>query len=396
MLQQKHILILHPHFTLSGGAGKFALEVGQRLAKRDYKVSVINMKSKDKLTLSFPNIRVIDVKGPLTSSFLFWLLFPYWYWKVSKMIDMLKPDVLFPQVFPAQWWALLYKHFHPHMRTVWMCQEPSAFIHSETWIKAIHSPLKRFIASMIKNLLAPIDIWLANKADAVIANSKFSLEMIQHIYGIDESKLSVAYPGVSDAFLVQKPETSREHTVVTVSRLSKFKNIDFLIKTFVKFAEQRKEAWHLHVVGDGEEKKSLERLVSSLNAQSFIHLAGQLSDQKLSGLLRASTFYLSAAVDEPFGISLVEAQASGAIVIAHNSGGPKETIINDKTGKLVDHLDSELYVQAMNESLIKNLAVKLSKNAHSHSESFNWNSTTNKVNKVLFPSDKESPPFVFN
>lgn len=388
MKHKKHILILHPHFTLPGGAGKFVLEVGQRLAEQGYKVSIISMRSKLSLTQAAPDVRFIDVKGPLTDSFLFWIFFPYWYWRVSHMIKMLKPDVLFPQVFPAQWWALFYKHFHPDMRVVWMCQEPSAFIHSDTWIRAIHSPLKRSIASLIKNLLAPIDIWLAQKADVVLANSNFSLGMIKQKYGFDNSKMLVAYPGVSDAILKQRFQAKREPLVVTVSRLSTFKNINFLIRAFVQFAKQREEKWQFHIVGDGEEKESLQKAISSLNAESYIDLTGQLSNTKLSSLLSSSTFYLSAAIDEPFGISLVEAQASGAIAVAHNSGGPKETVIPDKTGKLIEYLDEKLYVKAMNECLKEGNSTQLSKSAHLHGKTFSWESTTDTVESVLFAGDK--------
>lgn len=385
MKRKQHVLILHPHFTLPGGAGKFVLEVGERLAKLGYKVTVISMQSKYHLKNSAPNVRFIDVKGPLTSSFFFWILFPFWYWRISKMIDVLQPDVLFPQVFPAQWWALIYKRFHPSLRVVWMCQEPSAFIHSRLWINAIQSPLKRIIAHIIRLPLSAIDKSLARQADVVLANSKFSLQAIKDTYHIHQSKLAVVYLGVSANLLSSNQAESRQPIAVTVSRLSGFKNIDFLIKTFVQFANQKQVAWQFYIVGDGEKKEELKKLIKTLHAEEIVLIRGQLSDVKLAKLLKTSTLYLSAALDEPFGISLVEAQAAGVIPIAHNSGGPQETIINHHTGRLVNQLNAESYLEAMDECLQPKHVKSYSIAATNHGKSFTWQKTTSLIESVLFP-----------
>lgn len=388
MSTKPHILILHPHFTLPGGAGKFVIEISQRLVERGYKVTVVSMISNPSLTRVAKGVEFIDVGGPVTSSFSFWLLYPYWYWRVQSLINQHQPDVLFPQVFPAQWWAFIYKFLHPSQKVVWMCQEPSAFIHSDRWIKALHSPIKRSLAMVLKGILGPIDIWLARQADAVIANSEYSMAEIMQVYRSENLKVSVAHLGVSDLILKAKYQPERRPLAVTVCRLSAFKNVDFLIRTFHQFAQTQSQKWQLSIIGDGEERMALQQLITSLGAEDEIKILGVVGDQELVEQLSHATFYLSAAIDEPFGISIVEAQALGAIAIAHQSGGPQETIIEGKTGYLVKNLDSNEYIAAMSKSLVGSKTRQLSKQAFQHGQTFTWVRTTDEVEQALLASNE--------
>src|SRR3989344_1349601 len=59
--------------------------------------------------------------------------------------------------------------------------------------------------------------------------------------------------------------------------------------------------------------------------------------------------FLCLSRDEDFGISSVEAQMCGTLVIAYNSGGYKETVINKKTGILFDKYTTEGLIMAIRE-----------------------------------------------
>ncbi len=65
---------------------------------------------------------------------------------------------------------------------------------------------------------------------------------------------------------------------------------------------------------------------------------GSVSDETLDDLYSNARALLYPVEDEDFGIVPVEAMAHGLPVIAHNSGGPKETIIAGETGILFDDL----------------------------------------------------------
>ena len=59
--------------------------------------------------------------------------------------------------------------------------------------------------------------------------------------------------------------------------------------------------------------------------------------------------FITTSKEEDFGMTPVEAMASGKPVIAPNEGGYKETIINGVTGKLIDNINVEKLVEAIQE-----------------------------------------------
>lgn len=65
------------------------------------------------------------------------------------------------------------------------------------------------------------------------------------------------------------------------------------------------------------------------------------------GLYAKAKGFIALAKDEDFGMTVVEAMASGAPVIAYNGGGFKETVVNDKTGLLIDSTDSLVIEKAI-------------------------------------------------
>jgi alpha-1,3/alpha-1,6-mannosyltransferase len=63
------------------------------------------------------------------------------------------------------------------------------------------------------------------------------------------------------------------------------------------------------------------------------------SDEELVKLYSGSTAVLFSAINEDFGIAPLEGMASSKPVISVNEGGPKETILDGKTGFLVNSVD---------------------------------------------------------
>ena len=146
MATSKKILILHPHFTLAGGAGNFVLEVGSRLFAKGYEITVCTIRCDPELIKNYKDsIQFIDIGGALSSSFRHWLTLPIFLFKLFRTCDRLSPDLIFAQVFPSNWWGFIYKALRPKTKLLWMCQEPSAFIHSKTWIAAITDPAMNFV-----------------------------------------------------------------------------------------------------------------------------------------------------------------------------------------------------------------------------------------------------------
>lgn len=68
---------------------------------------------------------------------------------------------------------------------------------------------------------------------------------------------------------------------------------------------------------------------------------------------RSKGVFINAAMTEPFGLTLLEAAASGAPIIATNNGGPSDIIANCKNGMLVDPFDAKVIEKALMHALIE-------------------------------------------
>ncbi len=381
---KKRVLIFHPHFTISGGAGTFVLEVGSRLHDLGYQVIVISIRHDHAITSSFEEkITFIDIGGPLSSSILHWISLPFFMLKVCRIARNINPEILFPQVFPANWWGFIYALGSKKPKVIWMCQEPSAFIHSEKWINAINSRLKRILARILNPVFKKLDLFLADKADYVFANSRYGAGYAAKVYGFRADKLSHVYLAADPDFsLAENAPTfdQRVSQVVTVCRLTKFKNVDFLIKLIKQVNAGSANPVKLKIIGKGEEENSLKELRDKLGLQDLVEFCGALSKEDLIKTLSESRAFALASVDEPFGLTVVEALACGTPAVVFDSAGPSEVVLDNLCGSLIPAMDSEKFGQAVkNLCSDRQLFERFSEQAKIRAKMFNWDNTTRVI-----------------
>ena len=97
----------------------------------------------------------------------------------------------------------------------------------------------------------------------------------------------------------------------------------------------------LVVAGDGREEAALRRL-----AGPTIEFVGRVDDRQMRGLYAGCTAFILPS-EEDFGITALEAMASGKPVIAYAGGGALETVIPDVTGMLFDAQTPESLAAAL-------------------------------------------------
>lgn len=176
------------------------------------------------------------------------------------------------------------------------------------------------------------DFAVSKRPDFLVCNSKEVQRRIKKFYK-RESK--VIYPPVkTDGFKLQHP---KEYYVVS-GRLSSYKNFDLVIQLFNNIEKD------LIVIGTGIEEKKLKE-----SAHKNIKFTGSVSDEELHNILSFAKGYIFPVKDEDFGIALVEALAHGVPVLAHRSGGPLETIIENKDGLFFD----EINLKSLTEKFIE-------------------------------------------
>ena len=103
--------------------------------------------------------------------------------------------------------------------------------------------------------------------------------------------------------------------------------------------------WSLDVVGDGEARSEVAAALAPLGRR--IRCRGMLDDAGIAAALAASDLFVWPAINEAFGMALLEAQASGLPVVAGAGGGVAGVVADGLTGRLVDPGDPGAFAAAI-------------------------------------------------
>jgi glycosyltransferase involved in cell wall biosynthesis len=104
-------------------------------------------------------------------------------------------------------------------------------------------------------------------------------------------------------------------------------------------------AWTLEVIGDGPARTEVAASLAPLGAR--VQFAGALDQKAVAARLADSDLFVWPAINEAYGMAILEAQASGLAVVAGNSGGVGAVVLDDKTGSLVPPGDIPAFTAAV-------------------------------------------------
>jgi phosphatidylinositol alpha-1,6-mannosyltransferase len=128
--------------------------------------------------------------------------------------------------------------------------------------------------------------------------------------------------------------------MMTVARLTPHKGVDVGIQALARLATKYPDLRYA-VAGRGPDRERLVALATSLGVADRLHWLGSAPDEFLPGLYRNTDIYLGLSRQEGtrvegFGISLLEASATGVPVIGGRAGGVPDAVRDGETGILVD------------------------------------------------------------
>jgi glycosyltransferase involved in cell wall biosynthesis len=172
-------------------------------------------------------------------------------------------------------------------------------------------------------------------ADKIIAVSSSLAKRIKQHFNVK----SVVVHNVLDVSHFNKICKKKEAvTFVSVGNLIKGKGYDLLIEAFHECKFNKNVS--LLIIGEGGERKYLEKQIKELGLTEQIELLGLLSRKSIQEQLSKSTAFVLASRSETFGVVYIEAMATGLPVIATRCGGPEDFV--DKTnGLLIEPNDVE-------------------------------------------------------
>ena len=152
--------------------------------------------------------------------------------------------------------------------------------------------------------------------------------------GIPKSKIVRIPPGV-DTKLFRPERKTYEPSIVYFGGMRPYKRPEHALIAFKLLLSSGISA-RLVMVGDGPSLQSLKSLSHSLDLGENVTFNGHMSREKLAGLVAGSWVNVHCSLSEGWGLSVIEAAASGTPTVAYRVPGLSETVVERETGLLVE------------------------------------------------------------
>ncbi len=339
------LAIFHNFMDNIGGAEIVTLILARELNADVYTTNIDEEKIKK---MGFSNINIISIgKIPLNAPFRQQLAL----WKFRKLNLREKYDFF----IIAGDWAM------------------SGAVKNKPNLWYVHSPIREIWDSYkyVRNNLVPFplraifDLWVyynrylnkkyLNHVEKIACNSKNTQNRVKKF--LKKDAIVINPPVETSKFKYKKTG----NYWLSVNRLFAAKRVDMQIKAFKKLPKEK-----LIIVGSYENSRHFKQYANYINKikPRNVEILSWVDDKKLIELYANCKGLIATAMDEDFGMTPVEVMASGKPVIACNEGGYKETIINGKTGILIDNVDVDKLANA-----IKEVGKELAKNSKKYKNS---------------------------
>ncbi len=333
MQQNKKIKILaltpiyYPHM---GGAERTVDELFTRLSKKDYIIDLVTPNMGGEEVEKKGNFTTYRVGKEQKSKYLKFILYQWnQYFKAKELLkkskyDFLHIDFAFPAAITT---LLLIKKFKIPLVTT--------EFHLGTGMDIIHGDQNPFYVKPVINKIykkSKLILVISNEQKEFVRKMSGRKDPIVIPQGTDHIKFT---PKNYDKSLLEKFDCNGP-VFITVSRLSKRKCIDEMIKA-IEIVVKKYPKSKLLIVGKGEEKEKLEKLIKTLKLENNVVFTGFVSDEDLVNLYATADIFLLTSKYEGFGIANCEALASGTPVITYDTTAASDYLKDGKTGFITKH-----------------------------------------------------------
>ena len=221
--------------------------------------------------------------------------------------------------------------------------------------------------------------------DKIISVSNFTKKKLIE-QGIIPEKIEVIPNGINlEEFKKIKAKKFDRPTIIYIGRLVDYKRVDILIKATHLIKKEIKDIQCL-IIGQGDERKNLEKLVKSLDLQNNIKFLGYVpSFEETIKLRKSSHIFVTPSTLEGFGISILEAMASKIPYICSDLEVFKEITENGKGGLFFkknnfNNLAKKILLLLKDKELYKKKIIE----AQNYVKKYDWKEIAKKVEKIWY------------
>ena len=349
---------------IKGGAEKRVWEISKRLVKKGHEVHIFGMKYwndedvfvKDGVHLHGvcePKELYVEGRRSIKEAI-------YFAWKVLPHLMKESIDVIDCQAFP--YFSCFSAKICSSVKST-----PLVITWHEVWDDYWYEYLGK--KGVFGKWVEKMTTHLTDKMIAVSERTKKDLERI----GVGVRKEIRIIPNGTDFGKIGRIKASDEESdVIFAGRLIKEKNVDVLIKT-VNLVKKEIPDVKCVIIGDGPEKKELEKLAYDLGLENNLEFTGFLEDyDEVISYMKSSKVFVLPSTREGFGIAALEANACGlpVVTVDHRMNAACDFIANGGNGficKLSEEDIAENILRELDEK--KSIGRKCIENA----KKYDWN-----------------------
>jgi len=251
-------------------------------------------------------------------------------------------------------------------------------------------PAKRLCFRALRNAFRVCDRWAWRRYDGVIATS---LEVKQRILegGLyqDGPGMRLLHPGID--WHAAAPSRDFEPMFLVPGRIMWTKNITLALEAFLRSGLP--QPWRLVVAGfvDDKSRSLYESLRERVPPGANVEFVVAPSDEKLHDLYCKASAVLFPPLNEDWGIVPLEAMAHGKPVMAVNAGGPRESVLDGRTGWLLPP-DPDIWAAKLREIAARPGVLRLmGEKAREHSARYDWSNFVGGIDDAFEAWTLEHP-----
>jgi len=387
----------------TGGQVVYVLELSKKLAQFGNKVDIWTRRFEDQPEIEEvdENVRIIRVpcggKEFIPKEYLYEKI-PEW---VKNALGFIKKNKLSYSFVNSHYWdaglaghmlseKLDIPHVHtPHSLGTWKKEQMET-----DYAEDAHTFEEKYnFSNRIK-----YETMIYRSCDLLIATTPIQVDKIESDYDIPQKRIRMIPPGYDDNRFFPVGESSRQavraqlgftgNTIFAVSRLANNKGLDLLIDSFSLLSERMEDAQLVLAIGhedrsEGEEKiyQDLLSLIDKHNLKDKVTFIGFIPDEELPDYYRAADLFALSSRYEPFGMTAIEAMASGTPCVVTIHGGLCRVLEYGIHALFADTFDREdlgisMYQALKYKSLHRRMAEKGAQRARAR---FTWTGIAQKL-----------------